>query len=282
MPFFPCWKQKTVPPPLGGLPEDPVQTRTLMWNSDRYARWGPVLSTTSTNNSIHHESRTEDPVLTEHYFPILTRILLTSNLGMPDKQYNLRFSCIIPGDRPLAMFTTAKYQSKIAWFNGPNRGRCLPETRWWRRSGIPRMRSACTVQCTISNRWHYKIRRDAVIRWDPHWEILLVDHRKLLADYEAQEKDEKNKKRVAKIVENYHLCERSQLGMATGGGWSNWGDWDIWPATLPEVAQTCRLNGRELEKRLLKGRRPGSGKRCKIRRCLREVSRRLKKVFSKS
>jgi hypothetical protein len=259
-----------------------VQARTLMWNSDRYARWDSVLSTTSTRTSTHHISLTEDPVLTEHYFPILNRVLLTSDLGMPDKNYTLRFACIVPGDIPLSMFTTAKHQSKIAWFNGPNRGRCLPEYRWWRRNGHPRMRDPCTVSCTISNRWHYKICRRAIIRWDPHWEILLVDHKKSLADYEAQEKDEKNRKRVRKIVDNYHLGERAQLWLTTAGGWSNWGDWDIWPATLPEVAQTCRLQGREFEERLAKGRRPGSGKRCKIRRCLKNVSKRLKKVYSKS
>lgn len=259
-----------------------MQARSLMWNSNRYARWGPVLSMTSTRTSTYHETLTEDAVQTEHCFPILDRVLLTSDLGMPNTNYTLRFSCIIPGDRPLAMFTTAKHQSKIAWFSGPNRGHCLPEYRWWRRNALPRMRSPCTVSCTISNRWHYKICRRAIIRWDPHWEILLVDHKKLLADYETQEKDKQNRKRVAKIVDNYHLCERAQLWLTSAGGWSDWGDWDIWPATLPTVAQTCRLHGREFEGQLAKGRRPGSGKRCKIRHYLRDVEKRLKKAFSKS
>lgn len=282
MPFFPCWKHKFVPPPLGGLPEARVAARNLTWNSNQYSPWVPVLSTTSTKTSTHHGCLTEDPVPTEHYFPILSRVLLTSDLGTPNSKYNLHFFCIIPGDRPLTMFTTAKKPSKIEWFNGPNRGRCLPEYPWWRRIGLPRMRDPCTVRCTINNRWHYKICRSAIIRWDPHWEILLVDHKKLLADYEAQEKDETNRKRVAKIVQTFNEGQRSQLWLTTGGGWSNWDDWDIWPVTLPEVAQTCRLHGRDFEELLAKGRRPWGGKRRKTRRCWRDVSKRLKRVFSKT
>lgn len=103
-------KNRHPPPlPLGSRPEGPVQSRVLMWNSDPYARWAPVLSTASTRSSTHHESLIEDPVLTEHYFSIPNRTLLISDLGLPDKYYTLRFACIIPGDRPLAMFTTAKH-----------------------------------------------------------------------------------------------------------------------------------------------------------------------------
>ncbi|KAF1931833.1 uncharacterized protein M421DRAFT_321649 [Didymella exigua CBS 183.55] len=281
MPFFPCWKRKreTVPPPLGGLPEAPVPAGDLMWNSSCYSRWGPVLSTTTTTTSTTHEYLTEDSALTEHYLPILSRVLLTSDLGTWKKQYNLRFACIIPGDAPLAMFTTTKKTSKMVWFNGPNRGRCLPSVRCRWRNGFPRMRSPCTVRCTISNRWQYKICRSAIIRWDPHWEVLLVDHRKLVADYASQDKSKKNQKRVVEIVKRFHELERQTLWSTTSGKWSNWGDWNLYPATPAEVAQTCRLEGQAFEEML--GKRPGSGKRYRIRRCLRDISKSLKKRWKK-
>jgi hypothetical protein len=199
----------------------------------------PVYATTTTT-SANHEFLTEDPALTEHYSPNLSRVLLTSDLGTSRKQYNLRFSCVIPGKKPLAMFTTAKKTSKLGWFNGPNQDRCLPKYRWWRCDGLPRMRPSCTVKYTVSNRWQYKICRSAI---------------------------------------RFNGTERQQLCLTTGGGWSKWGDWDLWPATVTEVAHTCRLQGHSFGKLL--GKRPGSGKRYKLRRCLRNVSQALKRVFSK-
>lgn len=280
MGIFQCWKRKReTTSPLGGLPERPLLARDMMWNSNRFPRWGHVLSTTTTTTSTSHEYLTEDPALTEHYFPILRRVLLTSDLGTWKGQYKLRFACIIPGDSPLAMFTTSKKTSKMGWFNGPNRGRCLRKFRCRWRNGLPRIRSACTVRCTINNRWQYKICRRSIIRWDPHWEILLVDHKKLLADYETQEKSKKNRRRVAKILKQFHKVERQTLRGTTGAEWADWGDWNIYPATPAEVAQMCRLEGRGFEELL--GKRPGSGKRYKIRRCLRDISKGLKKVFSR-
>jgi hypothetical protein len=107
----------------------------------------------------------------------------------------------------------------------------------------------------------------------------MVDYAKLLADYTMQERSKKNRKRVNNIVRRYHELEEKVLRNETGGSWARYGDWDIFPATHAEVAQACRYEGHGFEAGL--GRVPGKSKKYRMRRCLKDLTKTMKRIVLK-
>ncbi|KAF2631503.1 hypothetical protein BU25DRAFT_189882 [Macroventuria anomochaeta] len=241
----------------------------------RYSRIDSIASTATT---VSDQEILEYPALVEYYLSILPRVLLTSDLGTWKHRYQLRFLCITANGSPLALFTTSDWACRIRWVDGKLRHPSLLKARCPWRNGLPRIRSPCTVRATIRNKWQYKICRKAIIRWDAELGTLLVDYKKLLADYEAQEKSNRNRRRVASTVKKYHQLEGKVLTNETGENWANWGDWDIFPASA-DVAQVCRLEGRDFEEGL--GKMPGRSKKYRLRRCLKDMTKAVKRMVLK-
>lgn len=268
-------RQAPIAPPLGGLPECPLPYETP---THYYERLDSVTSLATTMSSSEVP---EYPSPIEHYPPILPRVLLTSDLGKWKHQYHLRFYCVLAGDSPFAIFTTSDWKGIVhsSWIDEQLRHPSLFKVRCCWRKGLPRIQSPCTVRATIRNRWQYKICRKAIIRWDAELGILLVDYRRLLADYDAQERSKKNRRRVEKIVGKFHQLEVKMLRDVTGGSWGQWGDWDIFPASQADVARACRLEGRGFKEGL--GKMPGRSKKYRVRRCLKDITKKLKRVVLK-
>ena len=262
-------------PPLGGLPESPLPFGRFRQD---YSRLGSITSI-ETLASSQEVSEERAPV---EYLPSsLSRTLLTSNLGTWDHRYQLRFSSIMEDNSSLAIFTSEKLDSKFgkSWERKPIQSQSMFKINHRLHNGLPRTKSPCIVRAIVKDKWQYKICKEAIIMWDAEWGVLLVDYRKLLADYNVQEKSKKNRKRVANIVKRYHRLEESVLRNETGGTWANYGDWDIFPATPAEVAQACRYEGHGFEEGL--GTKPCKSKRYRIWRCIKDMKKAVRRVVSK-
>lgn len=118
------------------------------------------------------------------------------------------------------------------------------------------MRPSCTARVVVGSRWQYKVPSKVIRHWNAEGRLLLVDWPELYESYLAQERKRKNQKRTEEIVKRYRKLEERTLTTETGGLWTSYGDWEIFPATHADVALACNYEGRGFEDGLdsIKGR----------------------------
>jgi hypothetical protein len=224
------------------------------WSSE------PTRCESDCNNSVSspslpktcHVEATAPPRLAAY----LPHTLIISDLGTWGRTFQLRFSHFLPQDPSVAVFSVSQKapvpstwpsnQAKRPW-------RVNIRCRWKR--GCLEMRRSCASKVIVGSGWQYSISSSALRHWSAPSEVLLVDLYELYDDYFAQERKEKNRERVGRIVENFQYMEGQELVKDTGSLWSSYRRWDLFPAMPAEVALACSYENRTFEKSLVSQRR---------------------------